>query len=347
MRLLRTIETRRLNPKLVRSPSFKNETQRAAHRAVLEAMKNGQLEQVEVDCPVCQSASYEHVASIDRQSLPVVTVRCLGCPTLYSRRRFTEEALTLFYSSFYRNLYSGASRPSQPWFNSQVESGQKILSTLISAKAIPSRLDGYRVLEVGSGAGGVLVPFLESGASVLGIDFDHEYMEFGRSQGVDLQTGGISNLQSFGSQDLVILKDVLEHLPDPVASLKLVLSVLSMRGIVYIQVPGLQTLRFLGYRDDLLRYLQIAHLCHYTQESLEYVCRLAGFKVTHSQRRGVVVCVKGSDGGVAPLMEHPSPEHAKVALEKIYSTRAKSAVRFAVSSRIPARSKILLRSLLR
>lgn len=347
MGVLRAREIRRLSPSLPRLPKFKNDTQRVAHSAVVEAIGNGELQLIEVTCPVCGSQEFDHVASVDRQGLPVQTVRCLRCPTLYSRWRLSDSALERFYSSYYRDLYVGESSPNQKWFDSQVESGQKILKSLLGAKAIPDRLDGFRVIEVGSAAGGVLVPFRDAGASVLGVDFDENYLEFGRSMGIDLQRGGVNDLCDFGLQDIVILKDVLEHLPSPIRSLEIIQSVLSDRGVVYIQVPGLQALKFLGYRNDLLRYLQLAHLCHYTRESLEYSCQRAGLLVLHSELRGVAICGKASPGSKAAIPDLPSPKHAVDALENIYRRRLMTTIDHWLRSRVPVRAKQFVKTLIR
>jgi len=347
MGLLRTREIRRLSPSLPKLPKFKNETQRLTHLVVVEAIRNGELMLIEVACPICGSREFDHIASVDRQGLPVQTVRCLRCPTLYSRRRLSDSALEKFYSSYYRDLYVGQSTPNQKWFDSQVESGRKIFKSLLSAKIIPAKLDGFRVIEVGSAAGGGLVPFHDAGASVLGIDFDENYLEFGRSKGIDLQLGGISDLGNFGLHDIVILKDVLEHLPSPIHSLELIQSVLSDRGVVYIQVPGLQALKFLGYRNDLLRYLQLAHLCHFTKESLEYSCQRAGLRVLHSELRGVVICGKASPGSKAATPDLPSPKHAVDALENIYRRRLMTAIDHWLRSRVPVKAKQVVKTLIR
>lgn len=338
MGLLRARETRRLNPRNHRPPNFKSETQRVAYWSVIDAIQNGELQLIEVNCPVCDSHEFENVACVDRQGLPVQTVRCVCCPTLYSRWRLTDASLADFYKHYYRDLYSG-SNPNQAWFDLQTESGQKILRSLQNSQVIPSRLDGFRVLEVGSAAGGGLVPFRDAGASVLGVDFDENYLNFGRSMGIDLRLGGVNEIREFELQDIVILKDVLEHLPTPVRSLEIIRSVLSDRGIVYIQVPGLQALKFLGYRNDLLRYLQIAHLCHYTKESLNYTCQRAGLKVLHSELRGVAICSRAPLVSEAVTIDGPCPSHAVDALEYLYRHRRTSSVDHWLRSRIPPKVK--------
>lgn len=298
-----------------------------------------------VACPVCTSSESQVVAVVDRQGLDVDTVRCLQCPTLYSQNRFTEKSLNLFYSDFYRSLYGGLESLDDDWFNQQTRNGRRIFTLLDDNKLLPNLGTELRVLEIGTGAGGALVPFKEAGYSVLGIDFDEKFLDFGRSKGLGLQRGGIQDLDGLTTFDVVILKDVLEHLPDPLQALRMIRESLSEKGIAYVQVPGLQALGPLGYRYDLLRYLQIAHICHYTIESLTYLCEKAGLRVRYSSNWGIVVCSRSNQpvGANAPAI--PSSEIALEEIKRILMRRAAYAIRHGVSSRLPERSKKLLRRL--
>jgi hypothetical protein len=145
----------------------------------------------------------------------------------------------------------------------------------------------------------------------------------------------------------VILKDVLEHLPDPLQALRMIRESLSERGILYIQVPGLQALGPLGYRYDFLRYLQVAHICHYTIESLTYLCEKAGLRVGFSSNWGIAVCSNSNQPVGANALVIPSSEIALEAIKRILMRRAVYAIRHEVSSRFPEGVKKLLRRLRR
>ena len=143
----------------------------------------------------------------------------------------------------------------------------------------------------------------------------------------------------------MLLKDVLEHLPDPLQALRIIRESLSEKGIAYIQVPGLQALGPLGYRYDFLRYLQVAHMCHYTIESLAYLCERAGLKVGYSSNWGIVVCSRSSQPVGADALVVPSSEIALEEIKRILMRRAVYAIRHEVSSRLPEGIKRLLRTL--
>jgi 2-polyprenyl-3-methyl-5-hydroxy-6-metoxy-1,4-benzoquinol methylase len=263
--------------------------QQIAKQSFNSALRDGLMREIEVGCPVCGEQSYEDFCAIDRIGLKVQSVMCSRCPTLYSRKRFDERSLALFYSKFYREMYTGSSVPTDGWFEEQVSSGNKILSQLKGLGLISHDLSGKRVLEVGCGSGGILVPFTEVGAEVIGIDFDDTYMEAGRKRGLNLIDQSIYEFRAENKFDLIILKDVLEHLPDLNLVLQRLKSLLSETGNVYIQVPTFEGLEFLGYQNDFLRYFQNAHIVHFSEASLNYVFAKNGFDTVYSDVNGLAV----------------------------------------------------------
>jgi 2-polyprenyl-3-methyl-5-hydroxy-6-metoxy-1,4-benzoquinol methylase len=263
--------------------------QQIAKQSFNSALRDGLMREIEVGCPVCGEQSYEDFCAIDRIGLKVQSVMCSRCPTLYSRKRFDERSLALFYSKFYREMYTGSSVPTDGWFEEQVSSGNKILSQLKGLGLISHDLSGKRVLEVGCGSGGILVPFTEIGAEVVGIDFDDTYMEAGRKRGLNLIDQSIYEFRAENKFDLIILKDVLEHLPDLNLVLQRLKSLLSETGNVYIQVPTFEGLEFLGYQNDFLRYFQNAHIVHFSEASLNYVFAKNGFDTVYSDVNGLAV----------------------------------------------------------
>jgi 2-polyprenyl-3-methyl-5-hydroxy-6-metoxy-1,4-benzoquinol methylase len=263
--------------------------QQRAKQSFKKALFNGLMKEVEVDCPVCGEEKYEEFCSLDRIGLDVQSVMCSRCPTLYSRKRLDEPSLEVFYSQFYREMYTGSSVPTDNWFEEQVSSGRKILSQLIATGAIASDLRGVRVLEIGCGSGGILVPFAELGAEVVGIDFDDTYMEAGRKRGLNLIDRSIYEFQTEKKFHLIILKDVLEHLPNLNFVLQKLKSLLGDTGSVYIQVPTFEGLEFLGYKNDFLRYFQNAHIVHFSEASLNYLFERNGFIATHSNINGLAI----------------------------------------------------------
>jgi len=86
--------------------------------------------------------------------------------------------------------------------------------------------EGIRVLEIGCGEAGVLKAFTDLGCTAFGIELEENRLEFARQfMQAEMQAGKVAFLnkdiydvdveRDIGSTfDLVILKDVIEHIPD-------------------------------------------------------------------------------------------------------------------------------------
>ena len=263
--------------------------QQLAKQLFNSALHDGLLREIEVECPVCGEKEFKNVCSVDRIGLKVQTVMCARCPTMYSRKRLDERSLSVFYSTFYREMYTGSSDPTASWFEEQVSSGRRILLQLTELGVTRQELSGKRILEVGCGSGGILIPFTEIGAEVVGIDFDDTYMAAGRKRGLNLVARSVYEFESDKKFDLIILKDVLEHLPDLDLVLQKLKSLLSETGKIYIQVPTFEGLEFLGYKNDYLRYFQNAHIVHFSEASLNYLFSKNGFDTVYSDLNGLAL----------------------------------------------------------
>jgi SAM-dependent methyltransferase len=116
------------------------------------------------------------------------------------------------------------------------------------------------VLELGCGEGGNLLPFVEAGAKGTGIDLNQKKIEFGRqrmgqhiaSGRMDLRGEDIYNpaieKEFTGRFDLIVLKDVIEHLPDQPRALKQMQKFLKTNGLLFIGWPP-WTMPFGGHQQ--------------------------------------------------------------------------------------------------
>jgi 2-polyprenyl-3-methyl-5-hydroxy-6-metoxy-1,4-benzoquinol methylase len=103
------------------------------------------------------------------------------------------------------------------------------------------------VLEIGCGQGGNLLPFLEKGCNCIGVDICREKILMGQdffknhqySDKIELIYEGIYEIdpEIFQKFDIIILRDVIEHLPDHVQLMKLMKSYLKEDGIVFFAFP--------------------------------------------------------------------------------------------------------------
>ncbi len=104
-----------------------------------------------------------------------------------------------------------------------------------------------RVLEIGCGEGGNLVPFLRRGCAAVGVDLNQTKIDLGLSYlqdvvpeaNVDLIVQDIyaSDAARLGTFDLIILRDVIEHIHDQERFLRFVHNFLRPEGRIFFGFP--------------------------------------------------------------------------------------------------------------
>jgi SAM-dependent methyltransferase len=111
------------------------------------------------------------------------------------------------------------------------------------------RLPPARVLEVGCAHGGYVALLGWAGYDAVGTELSPAVARFAEDTfGVRVLTGFVENQRlEAGSFDMIVLNDVIEHLPDPVATLTHCSRLLSKNGFFVIQTPEYK--EHLGYAE--------------------------------------------------------------------------------------------------
>jgi len=107
---------------------------------------------------------------------------------------------------------------------------------------LPAPLDAAQaaLLEVGCGSGKILQYLASLGWQVTGTDFDESAVTHAQQRGINVHLGPLAN-QDFGGQrfDAIVLKHVIEHVPDPAAELRLCRELLKPHGQLVMLTPNL------------------------------------------------------------------------------------------------------------
>jgi SAM-dependent methyltransferase len=254
------------------------DSQQEAIAEAIDWMSTGRLRFEAVTC-VCGGRRFRVLSLQDRFSLPAPVSACRDCGLLQTNPRLDAGSNVEFYQRFYRRIYMGW-EPSQ-LFQNQRSRGRNVLAWLESRGFQPGA--DKTVYEIGTGAGGILSVFAERGCKTAGCDYDPRFLAYGCQHGLDLRQGDAGQLLASGPADLVILCHVFEHMTDPLAELTRIRGLLSSRGQLWIQVPGIdyELLRFhvQGHRQfDFLDYAQNAHAYHFNGPDLLWMARRAGFQ---------------------------------------------------------------------
>jgi SAM-dependent methyltransferase len=223
---------------------------------------------------LCGELKFQRIVDEDRYGIPVGINLCKKCGIGLQNPRPTQAALECFYKKDYRRLYRGSIKIDHTYFMRSYRRGERIYEFIKKEKHIPT-LEKQLVVEIGCGPGGILKVFQDNGHPVLGCELDEACVAYCNQQEVHTFLGGIETLLAMGAKaDLVILSHLLEHLPDPVFTLKLIRELLSKKGYLYIEVPGLR-----NPDSNFFHEIQVAHLWYFDLNTLQYTLSKAGFKL--------------------------------------------------------------------
>jgi 2-polyprenyl-3-methyl-5-hydroxy-6-metoxy-1,4-benzoquinol methylase len=151
-------------------------------------------------------------------------------------------------------------------------------------------LDGRELLDIGCGYCQALLYFQEVGLSVSGLEPSIEGYNYGIDHGINMFHGGVDliNLEDQKEFDIVTLLNVLEHLRDPVSSLKSIRSqCLKKGGILVVDVPNefndFQVVAQEEYGLSQWWVCPPAHLNYFSPESLNKLLQGCGYNVIHME----------------------------------------------------------------
>ncbi len=233
----------------------------------------------QVNCPVCKSSS----------SAPYITkdgftyVKCTGCSFIYSSPQLTSEAIEKAYNdieirSYFLNelLIPFVEQGQKKEFRERLER----ISALINSKT-------RRLLDVGCAAGNFLQIAGEMGYEAEGLELDDinvKYAKEKRNLNAHMITLEQMNYPE-GSFDVVTLWDVLEHLSQPMQTLREISRVMRPGGILGLSTINHACLNQRLLRSDWRYWMPPDHICSFTPPILRKMlkdARLAVFSEKHT-----------------------------------------------------------------
>jgi SAM-dependent methyltransferase len=135
-----------------------------------------------------------------------------------------------------------------------------------------------RLLEVGCGRGDLGSWLLQRGWSVVGVEPSAQACAVARRRGIDARVGTLAEVElEAHAYDVVVFRHSLEHIPDPVADLRLARLALRDGGMAIVSLPnfGCWQRRLFGSRWFHLELPR--HRVHFDASSLETALTRAGF----------------------------------------------------------------------
>lgn len=138
-----------------------------------------------------------------------------------------------------------------------------------------------RALELGCGEGWMLAALRDAGWQVTGTERSIQSGTFAHhSLDLPVVVGDLPTFQPRPTFDLIYMHHVLEHLPDPVTTLRYCSSLLKTGGTLLVSVPNLASWQFRFTRGNWFHLDVPRHLTHFTPQSLTNALQRAGLQVT-------------------------------------------------------------------
>ena len=124
------------------------------------------------------------------------------------------------------------------YFNEQVTTCQKYLLPFINNVCEIKK--GISVLEIGCGLGGNLKPFNDIGCRVVGVDLSQETIQKAQriSPGFEFIASDIYDVDSIGQFEIIITRNVLEHIHDQERFMQFVKKFLKPNGYFFLAFPS-------------------------------------------------------------------------------------------------------------
>ena len=213
-------------------------------------------------------------------------VECRDCGIIFIHPQPTAEEITRMYSKEY---FEGDFRCGHVG-NYFDESTLNSLADHALINRIKEVKPTGNFLEVGCAGGAFLSAARDAGYHVNGVEYSTEAAEFARKHfGLDVRTGDLEGARyPDDSFDIVFMGDVLEHLPDPVTTIREINRLLRQGGILVIECPMQTNTLFsrVGFTAYTVMGRQTAvqlppyHLFEYRPASMKNLLRRCGFEVT-------------------------------------------------------------------
>jgi ubiquinone/menaquinone biosynthesis C-methylase UbiE len=222
-------------------------------------------------CPVCQSTERTDYVSFEQLAF----VRCSRCACIYkSRESIGIRAADYYESSYFHGRKSGRDKR----FEHRVHKSMRAVATAMEVTEAKSLLD------IGCSFGYGIEAGKRLGLDSAGMDVSQYAVAICKERGLRAEVGTMEQMPwKDGEFDIVVMRHVLEHTPNPREALAEVRRVMASAGVLIIAVPDpsywkglLFRKRYRYYRPDDLGQ---QHYVYYSPKSLTRLLTTSGLRV--------------------------------------------------------------------
>lgn len=205
--------------------------------------------------------------------------QCKRCSICYTHPRPSYELLSEIYTADYwqRTNKSNASKV----MTSLTRSLNRCRLAMMVRPLIRHLNPGDRILEVGCGSGILAAYLQECGYQVEVTDFSPEIVaEVSRQYGIRGYCGDLQDIPLLSQRryHAVVFNHVLEHLHAPGENLLIARRLLEPNGLVFVEVPNIDSLQFRLFRNRWFPLQLPEHLFHFSPHTFQTIAHKSGLE---------------------------------------------------------------------
>ena len=229
-------------------------------------------------CSLCKSKNFTLVSEGDRYGFDLKKQLCNECGLIQTYPAVSREFHEEFYSYHYRPLYLKSKTVDyEDVIKEQSDKAKKYLDYFFN-NGLSEKLANLSIIEIGCSSGGTINGLKNAVKSVQGCDLDVKAIKFAKDNfNINVEVGMYPSSIPDGPK-LFILSHMLEHVFNPLETLKEIRLLMNPGDYLFIAVPGINSVSKGDYKHDLRRYFHIAHVTDFTSTTLTNVANYAGFK---------------------------------------------------------------------
>lgn len=246
-----------------------------------------------IKCDICRSSESTIIReeiSWNNNKYGVMPVSCCNkCGFLFQTYKFNKKFYNLFYSEYYRKIIFNDIIPSKSFINDQRSRGKKLYNFL--KNYLPKK---GKMLDVGSGIGTMLEPFIKSGWTCVGNDPDYHFVKYGKEKlGLPVECIQSEDMTLDNNYyDLIIIMGSLEHCYDPNKVMQKCAEGAKKNSILVLEARG-------DPQSSTKNYFNHNHHRYFSANSLELIMIKHGwmpilttsYPITGPTRKGGIYCI--------------------------------------------------------
>lgn len=231
-------------------------------------------------CPVCRSDCLKMIGNLfdDRYGFfgKFYLYLCFNCAHIFLNTRHDDATLKRLYTDYYprseMSLESFRVAPEVSGFNSWLNGAKRSAYCWVPEKV--------RILDVGCGFGQTLGYHKSRGCEVYGVEADENIRKVADKFGFNVHVGLFDpNLYKPNYFDYVTLDQVIEHVTDPIETLKGIAHVLRPGGMAIFSTPNSHGWGAKLFGRVWINWHAPYHLNHFSVESMSIAAEKAGLRI--------------------------------------------------------------------